>query len=253
MRPNVTLTTDFQEQEPSVAILKGVLLSGCPDLRIVDLSHDIPRGDVTEAALFLAAAAPYFPDGTVHLVNVAPGPAPLALQIKNQIIIAPDNGVTSILTEQHPATAAHTITVPESEACQTIFGRDVFAPAAAKLASGTSIADLGPAAENIRSLDLPKPHRPDNRTIQGEIIHINRFGNLITNIHQSLVTGAQVKSVNVGSLPLPRICNNYADVPVGSPLALFGADGLLEIAHNGDNAAKRLELSKGIIVKLTIA
>lgn len=116
--------------------------------------------------------------------------------------------------------------------------------AATKIASSATLADLGPPAGALCSLDLPEPQRPDSRTIQGEIIHINRFGNLVTNIHQSLLEGATVKSVSVGSLPLPRICNTYADVPVGSPLALFGADGRLEIAHNGDNAAQRLGLKK---------
>jgi S-adenosylmethionine hydrolase len=253
MTPVVTLTTEFQEQNPPVAILKGVLLTRCPGVQIIDLSHDIPLGDVMGGALFLASAVPHFPDGTVHLVDVAPGPTPIALSIKNQFVVCPDNGITSILLERYPHEAAYAIAPPSSNrAGQTIFGRDIFAPTAARLAAGTPIAEVGEPLEALTCLELPKPRRAKDRTIEGEIIHIDRFGNLITNIHSSFLGEDRVTEVSAGTLPLRGICGSYGDVPAGSPLAIFGSDGFLEVAYNGDRADQRLQLSKGILVRVTL-
>ncbi len=249
----VTLTTSFQEREPSAAILKGILLRECPDIQIVDLSHNLPNDDIVEGALFLASAIPCFPEGAIHLVDVAPGPAPMVLATHGQLIVCPDNGIITMLIE--PGDEAWAIHLPEScrpQESQIFFGCEVFAPIAARLAQGAAPQDLGLSC-SVTTLAIPKPVRLSERKIRGEIIHVNRFGNLITNIHRSFLGSGLVQGILAGSLPLQGISRGYSDVGRGCPLALFGREGFLEVAYNGDRADACLALGKGIYVTVTLA
>lgn len=255
MPATITLTTDLGEQEPFVASIKGVLLSGCPEARIVDLGHQISPHQVTEAALFILGAIPYFPEGTIHLVTVAPGPTPVVAKVQGQFVICPDNGVLTLLSEHFEIEGIREIEVPAEVSrrnTQTFFGREVFAPAAAALACGTPFEELGPSVEKLRRIEWPQPNREVPRKLEGRIMHVDRFGNLITNIHCSHLEGTEVERVAAGNCTVYGISCSYEDVSPGKPVSLFGHAGYLELAYNGDRANERLQLSPGIFVNVFV-
>lgn len=253
MPPLVTLTTDFQEQDPYAASVKGVLWTHCPGVHIMDLTHEVPRRNILEGALFIAGAIPYFPKGTVHAVVVAPGSANIAVPVDGQFVVCPDNGVITLIAERYPIEEARAITnhgVFARHEGQTFFGRDVLAPAAAHLAAGKPIDELGDRVENPVLLKLPKPRQEGEGRIMGKIMHVDRWGNLVTNIHRSNLEGVAVKDVEVGLFSVGPLVESYTEVELGCPLAIVGATGYVEIAYNGDRADKRLNMGLGIIVKI---
>ena len=255
MPATITLTSDLGEQEPFAASIKGVLLSACPGVQLVDLGHQVSTHNVTEAALFVLGAIPYFPEGTVHLITVAPGPAPVAVKVRGQLVVCPDNGILTLLEDHFEIEGIREIDVPESvSACdrQTFFGREVFAPAAAALAGGTPFDELGQPRESLHRIDWPQPSREVAHKFEGRIMHVDRFGNLITNIHCSHLEGATVDRVAAGNCTVYEISCAYDDVPTGKPVALFGHAGYLELAYNGDRANQRLQLSPGIFVNVFV-
>ena len=238
----VTLTTDFGTADGYVGEMKAVLLTHAPDATIVDITHDIPRHDVDYARLAVARFWRRFPPGTVHLVVVDPGVgsarAALAVASGERFLVGPDNGVLSPALLPADALAIE-LSVPR-EASATFHGRDVFAPAAAALARGESIATLGsPVGEAPIVHRTPHPVRGPDGVIEGEVIAIDRFGNAITNI---IADG--VASVIVGhrTIPLHRA---YADVEIGEALAVVGSGGAIEISIRNDSAARALHLSRG--------
>lgn len=256
MPPLVTLTSDLGEQEPNVATIKGVLLSQCPGLQIVDLTHDITCRQVLEGALYVASAVPFFPEGTIHLINVAPGPRPVLARVAGQYLVCPDNGVLSLLCDRYPLEAAREISLSDELANRTgqvFFGREVFAPVAASLANGAAFESIGSVVESLEGDTLPRANRKSDQVVEGEIVHIDRFGSLVTNIHESHIGEAEVSRIEVGHFPLFGISASYSDVPRGKPLALLGSTGYLEIAYNGDRADQRLGMELGIRVVLTLA
>ncbi len=255
MQPLVTLTSDLGEQEPNVATIKGVLLSKCPNAQLVDLSHQITCRQLLEGALYVASAAPFFPEGTIHLVNVSPGPQPIAVKLNGQYFVCPDNGVLSLLCDRFEVEGIRAIAISqdlEDRNRQIFFGREVFAPAAGALASGTPLEELGPELTELHRADLPSARRASGQLIEGEIIHIDRFGTLVTNIHESLVGESTPSRIEVGHFPIFGLSQSYTDVAEGKPLALFGSTGYLEIAYNGDRAEKRLGMNRGILVKVAL-
>ena len=255
MLPLVTLTTDFEEHDPFVASTKGVLYTQCPGVQIVDLSHQIHRQSVREGALFIAGAVPYFPDGTIHIVAVASGARPLAVSLNRQFIICPDNGLLTLLMEQYEIDEARAITNPKlnlAQGSQIYFARDVFAPAAAMLARGGSLGDVGDRIEQVAKLNFPRATKENDRLVSGRTIHVNRYGSLVTNIHKSFLKGCRVTEVRIGGFPVGPLKESYSQVEVGFPLALFGSSGYLEISYHGDRADTRLKLDVGIIVSVAI-
>ena len=255
MPPIVTLTSDFEEREPFAASAKGVICSRCPGVQVVDLSHQIPRHNIPEGALFIAGAAPYFPKGTVHLVAVASGRLPIAVSLNEQFVVCPDNGVITMLAELYPIEETRAITSPHlllADGGQTYFARDVFAPAAALLASGASLQDVGDPVENVAKLDLLRPQKEGKNLVTGQIMHVNRFGSLVTNIHRSFLEGSRVANVEVGQFPVGPLSESYSQVDLGCPVALYGSAGYLEIAYNGDSAESRLNMGIGIIVEVAV-
>lgn len=250
----VTLTTDFGHREPSVAEIKGVIYSGCPDARVVDLSHGIGRGDVMEASLFLQRAVPRFPESTIHMVNVAPGPRPIVATVEGQHLLLPDNGLLTLLAHHHSVQALHAVDMPAglgNGPGQVFFGRDIIAPAAARLASGAAPHDLGPPLDDFARLRVARPERSD-RLLTGEIIHVDRFGNLVTNVHVSDLEGVTVQRIEAGGFPLGPLRRSYDEVPPNSPLALLGGSGYLEVAYNGDRADSRLDFGPGIRIRIEL-
>jgi hypothetical protein len=252
----VTLTTNFGYREPSAAAVKGVLYAQCPGVQIENLGHELPRGDIMDSALFVTGAVPFFPPGTVHLVNVDPGPTPIAAAVADQYVVCPDNGVLTVLAEQHPITAVVAIALPEaveSKSRQVFYGREIFAPAAARLASGAGLDDLGTAIRDITRLAMPAPEkRDDTGSVRGEIIHIDQFGNLITNLHRSFLEDLPVSNIKVKGFRVGGVRQAYTDVESKKPLALFGSYGYLEIAYRDDRADARLRAGKGGIIEVEL-
>jgi len=237
----VTLITDFGTADGYVGEMKGVLLSLAGDIQIVDITHEIPPQDVEMARLTVARTWRRFPAGTIHLVVIDPGVgssrAALAVQSDDRFLVGPDNGVLSPSLLE-PSAQAVGLTVPK-HASATFHGRDVFAPAAASLARGESIDSLGAPALDPIVRRTPVPVRRPDGAIEGEIIAIDRFGNAITNL-----TGIDSAFVAYGELIIP-VRHTYADAPIGTPVAVVGSSGLLELAVRNDNAARALGISRG--------
>ncbi|HKW45995.1 MAG TPA: SAM-dependent chlorinase/fluorinase [Gemmatimonadaceae bacterium] len=241
MRPLITLLTDFGTADGYVGEMKGVLLSRAPDARVVDITHEIPAQDVELARLTLARVWRRFPADTVHLVVVDPGVGTdreaLAVKSDGRYLVGPDNGVLSpaLLV---PGACAVTLEVPAS-ASASFHGRDVFAPAAASLASGASLESLGTLARQPTIRRTPEPHRVEDGVLAGVVISVDRFGNAITNL---VALRAGTVEVTGATLPLRR---TYGDVPLGAPLAIIGSSGLIEIAVRDGSAARQLNLARG--------
>ncbi|MEP6492348.1 MAG: SAM-dependent chlorinase/fluorinase [bacterium] len=246
MRPVITLLTDFGTADGYVGEMKGLLMSLVPGADIVDITHDIPPQDVHAARLAVARVWRRFPSGTVHVVVVDPGVgsarAGLAVTSDEHALVGPDNGVLSPALLVAGARAVE-LSVPLS-ASATFHGRDVFVPAAASLARGEPLDTLGAEATAPIILRTPEPVRGDDGSLIGEIILIDRFGNALTNL-----IGLRGGTVEVGTaqISLRRI---YADVPVGSPVAVVGSTGFIEIAIRDGDAAGRLGLVRGARVVL---
>jgi len=236
--------------------MKGVIASICPSARLEDLSHDIPPQDVRAAAMFLLGSAPYFPKGTIHVVVVDPGVGterkPMAAALGGQYVVCPDNGLLAPLTRQVPLEEARHITnasfmLPEISA--TFHGRDIFSPAAAYLANGRPLEEVGARLEAIELLDWPEPRVIDGAT-HGEIIHIDHFGNCVSNISRSMCPPPHAARVSTGtrgrnSLSFPRIHATYGAVDEGEALTLFGSSDLLEFAVRNGSAAEQLGIRIG--------
>jgi len=244
----ITLLTDFGSRDAYVGIMKGVALGICPAARLVDLTHEVPPQAVRVGALLLRSALGYFPDGTVHLAVVDPGVGsarnPVAVLGERAILVGPDNGLLA------PAATALGSYVVRRLTCQQLFrrpvsatfhGRDVFAPVAAHLAAGMAADELGPELPALEALDLPAP-RVDPHAVHGEVIYVDHFGNLITNIDAAAVGTfrQQTVSVSISKTMMSPLAASYAAVPPGAPLALIGSWGLLEVAVRDGNAAAAL-------------
>jgi S-adenosylmethionine hydrolase len=257
-RPVIALLTDFGTRDHYAGTMKGVALGICPDATLVDISHDLPAHDVLGAALELAAAYRYFPPATIFLVVVDPGVGSarrgIAAEAGDYKFVAPDNGVLTAVLDEHPPKRIVELTerkYARATVSRTFEGRDRFAPAAAWLAKGIELAALGRSAGAIHRLDIPKPQVATDR-IDGQVLRVDRFGNLITNIdHRSFdkVAGGPL-DIRVGSHAVPRVVSTYADVASGEVCALFGSTDHLEIAASGASAAASLDLGRGAPVHI---
>jgi hypothetical protein len=250
----ITLLTDFGQGSPYVAAMKGVILSICPEARIVDLTHDIPPQDVRRAALVLDDLCDWFPPGTIHVAVVDPGVgtdrALVYARIGARQFLAPDNGLLSRLSRRRPPEKLVRLADPAfwlERVSTTFHGRDILAPVAARLAQGLDPDRLGPPLERLAMLDWAAARWSRGR-IEGAVIEIDSFGNLITNITADLLAGR----------PTDRrvciVCNiyetwgvyrAYAEQPQGMLIALVGSSNRLELALVGDNAARRLGIAVG--------
>ena len=246
MRPIITLLTDFGTADGYVAELKGVLYSAAPDVTVVDLSHEVAPQDVESGRLAVARYWRRFPSGTVHMVVVDPGVgsnrAALAVSSDGRFLVGPDNGVLSpslLLSGAH----AVTLRVP-STASATFQGRDVFAPAAAALATGTPIDALGVACLDPVIRRTPEARRGPDGSVIGEVIAVDRFGNAISNL-----IAPRGGRIEVAGRAMP-IVRTYADAGVGDIVALVGSSGFVEIAQREGNAARALALARGTPVTL---
>jgi S-adenosylmethionine hydrolase len=254
----ITLTTDFGTASPFVAAMKGVILSINPAARIVDLSHEIPPFSLRHASFFLAEALPYFPPGTLHVVVVDPevgtSRAVLLVCVAGQRLLVPDNGCWTLLAEGN-ARPLHVIRVSEPRfwrpiVSATFHGRDIFAPVAAYLSLGINPAELGPTVTEWRQLDWPAPARHAHN-ITGEVIFVDHFGNLITNISGACLAATPAKArITIAGGTEARRVRAYTDAPTGTLVALVSSSGLLEVAEVQGNASRRLGLGVGAAVRV---
>src|SRR5918911_726602 len=247
MRPVVTLLTDFGTADGYVAEMKGVILSHVPEAHVVDISHDIAPQDVDGARLAVARYWRRFPPGTVHVVVVDPGVgsarAAIAVASDGRYLVGPDNGALS------PAllvAGARVVSLPiPAQAAPTFHGRDVFAPAGPPLAPGAPIDSRAPPLDQPLVRRTPEAKRLPDGTIAGEVIAIDRFGNLITNL-----VAPRGGTVEIGGRVVGPLGRTYSDVRSGELVAVVGSSGLVEIAVRDGHAASALSAARGVRVTL---
>jgi S-adenosylmethionine hydrolase len=256
----VTLTTDFGLKDAYVAAMKGAMLQVEPSLRIVDVTHLVDPQDVMGAAFVLRQVIPFYPEGTVHLAVVDPdvGSArlPIAGRFDGHLFVGPDTGLLSLLlrgSEPEQVVILDRRSYWRTEQPATTFNaRDVFGPVAAHLASGRALDEVGTPTDTFRRLHWAHP-LADDEGVQGFVVHIDRFGNCVTNISREVLAN-DPRSLRakcyVGSTIIEGIHNTYTDVPQGEPLALVGSSNHLEVGVHCGDAASLLTIHKGSPVSL---
>jgi S-adenosyl-L-methionine hydrolase (adenosine-forming) len=243
----ITLTTDFGYQDSFVGIIKGVIAGINPQARVIDITHGIPSQGILAGALTLRHSVKYFPPGTIHVAVVDPGVGsarrPLLIECAGNYFIGPDNGVLSLAVEN--VRSAHIVhlsnpTYHLHPTSTTFHGRDIFAPAAAHLSLGIPVSAFGEPWEKIIRLSMPGVVRKE-RSIEGEIVYIDKFGNLFTNIDEHDLSGQPMETLDIviGSVWVRGLSQNYARAQEGEFVALLNSWGLLEIGVYMDNAHKR--------------
>ncbi|MDZ7264305.1 MAG: SAM-dependent chlorinase/fluorinase [candidate division KSB1 bacterium] len=257
MRPCgiITLLTDFGMADGFVGTMKGVILSIYPQAHIVDLTHQIPPQDISAAAFVLHCSHRYFPAGTIHVAVVDPGVGSsrrlIAVASEKYLFLAPDNQILAYIF--HESETLKVIEVLNNQfflpnVSRTFHGRDIFAAVAAHLAAGVPIKRLGPEIHDYDRGKIDQPRKTENG-IQGKIIHIDQFGNLISNIPESWIKGG-ISAIRFGQMVLNRISDAYADVGSGEPLAIFGSSGYLEIAIRDGNASRVFGAGRGAEIRI---
>lgn len=253
-QPLVTLLTDFGGRDGYVAAMKGVVVSLAPHARVLDAAHDVPPQDVQAAAWTLLQYWSLYPVDTIHVAVVDPGVGTdrkgLVVEADQRILIVPDNGLASLVLEQAYEKRVHTIR-PDIHRpgilSATFHGRDVFAYVAGLLASRSRpLAELTVPAGDVVHPCWARPQSTSTR-IEGEVIYVDHFGNLITNIPRAHMPDAEwaIATVRLGAKIVTRVHHTYADVTTGGILALFGSSNTLEIAVNAGSAQNQLHSGRG--------
>ncbi|MBI4565200.1 MAG: SAM-dependent chlorinase/fluorinase [Planctomycetes bacterium] len=238
----IALLTDFGLRDPYVAAMKGAILSIHPDARLVDLSHDVPPRNVAAAAFLLRSCYSTYPDGTLFVAVVDPGVgtsrAILCVETERHLFLAPDNGLLSFLDKPVRIRRVTNRRLMRADIAATFHGRDVFAPVAGHLSRGLEIARVGPPARAMKKLRRPAPRIHPSGDMTGEVVAIDRFGNLITNLPRQRLARSGSWWFQAGTWRIRGLSRTYGDGEPGRPLALIGSGGLLEIAVAGGNAAE---------------
>lgn len=256
----VTLLTDFGTADNFAGVMKGVVASIAPEVRVVDITHDIAPQQVKQGRWVLSQSWPWFPRGTVHLAVVDPGVGTdrraLAVEAAGHFFIGPDNGLLSdlIRTEKAKVRQITNHAWMLSDVSATFHGRDVFAPAAARLASGARFAAAGPVVADATYLGSMAPVRTGKRFWTGEVVHVDRFGNLITNLTPGAVPDLLVRPavVKAGFQQIAGLSATYGAGKPGEVIALIGSHGGVELSVNCGSAARALGLALGSPVDVEI-
>lgn len=258
--PVIVLMTDFGLSDTYVGQMKGVILSRAPSAQIIDLTHAITAQNIAQGAFLLGKSAPFFPDEAIFVAVVDPGVGTsrraIAVECGHQTFLAPDNGVLTAIFQTGKVSRSVTITnerylLPARSS--TFHGRDVFSPAAAHLASGVSLLELGSEIDpsSCTTITLPGCHTSDNgASWQGTIICTDHFGNLITSLDAEALDRSKRWLISAGNKRLP-LCRTYGEVADQQPLAYTGSSGMIEIAIRNGNAALTLGLNDGDLVLMT--
>lgn len=253
----ITLTTDFGTADGYVGAMKGVILGIHPETVLVDLSHEIEPQNVRQAAFVLHVAAPYFPPGTIHLAVVDPGVGSprraIAVQTPRAILVGPDNGLFSFFLVEQPGVSPVIVHLSRPEywlpaPSHTFHGRDIFAPVAAHLARGVPLTDLGDPIADPVIFPIPQPKMQPDGSLIAHVLHIDRFGNLITNVRAAGPMAPLLGLETVIEMAGRRIVGvhqTYSNVPIGELVAYLGSSGYLEIAIRQGNAAAVLGVETG--------
>jgi len=252
----ITLTTDFGSQDGYTGVMKGVIANINPSANVIDISNMIEAQDIFQAACVINSSYAYFPKGTIHVVVVDPGVGSdrkiICLKTKDYLFLAPDNGALSLIIAKEESPSIREVTNVElflPEISNTFHGRDIFAPVAAHLSKGVSHKNLGKRTDKISEINLPKPIRSPGGVLTAEIIYVDGFGNLITNINKDVIgrmkIGTERLAITIGRKRINGICKSYTDVGENEPLAIFGSSGYLEISVNRGSARDILNLKKG--------
>lgn len=264
--PIITLLTDFGICDEYVGVMKGVILSVNPLVRVVDITHNNDPQDLNQAAYLIKSFYRYFPENTIHVVVVDPGVGSgrsiIAADLRGHVFLAPDNGVLTLVMEEREIGAIVRVENPDyflKSVSSTFHGRDIFAPVAAHISKGVQLKDIGGPVDKkeLVSLHILKPFISEKGELIGSIVSIDRFGNLITSIDsRSLEKFCKTASVErlgiwIGKKRICGLVNTYESVNSQSPLAVIGSRGYLEIAVNCGNARRYFMAEKGDPVKLT--
>jgi len=245
-----TLTTDFGLSETYVAEMKGVILKTLPDAVMVDVTHQIPAGDILAGSLALERAVAAFGPETIHLAVIDPGVGTrrriLVVEIAQQLVVCPDNGLINWAWKRRGPGRAHRLTWRPKNASNTFHGRDIIAPAGVLLASRTPLKSLAKRIDDPKLLEISPQPAP---ATSGWIIAIDHFGSVTTNIPAESLPKRAV-DICTTRTNFGKIKNTYSDVRVGEPLALIGSSGLVEIAIRGGSAARTLGLRIGDAIDL---
>jgi S-adenosylmethionine hydrolase len=248
----IALLTDFGTADGYVGIMHGVILRINPAATVVDVCHEVPPQDIHAAAFILSTVYPYFAPDTIHAVVVDPGVGSerqtIVVRTLRGVFVAPDNGVLSYVLAREPILQIVQLTNAEyrlAPLSSTFHGRDVFAPVAAHLSRGVSLSDLGCVVRNVARFPIRVAHVAEDGTIHGEVLHVDHFGNLITNLTRELLPIGQQLRIEIAGREVSGPADSYAQVGEGELLALFGSSGHLEIAARNGNAATALQASPG--------
>jgi len=260
--PVITLLTDFGSGDAYVGCMKGVIFSVCPNARVVDISHSIPKFNIRYGAFVLMQSFRYFPGGTIHVAVVDPGVGtcrrPLVIKTSRYFFVGPDNGVLTLAAAEDDvrrvveiASEGYIISGPS----KTFAGREVFAPVAAYIAKGVPLGEIGPEIDKFQVLSIPKPTAAEDHVV-GEVFVVDSFGNLVTNFRSSDVErrielGRLLKVEVRGVVKDLPFASTYEDMERGQALTLVGSSGFLEISVNQGNASLVFKAKQGDPVKIT--
>lgn len=252
--PIITLLTDFGTKDSYVASIKGVILSINPHCLVVDITHQVSPHDIQEGAFILANAYSYFPKGTIHLSVVDPGVGgprkPILLVTQNYFFIGPDNGLFTFIAQREKVKQVVVLTKQKyfaPKVSKTFHGRDLFAPVAAHLSLGIKPVAFGHEMNTIIKIGFQKPMLKEGKLL-GEILHIDTFGNLVSNIDKENLfrfTKGQPFVIRAGGKTISGLKEGYWEGKKGGPIALLGSSGFLEISVREGNAQKMLKLKRG--------
>jgi len=251
----ITLTTDFGDQDAYVATMKGVILGINPKATIVDICHSIEPQNIAQAAFIIGTAWDYFPRDTIHMVIVDPGVGSqrraIAMKTQGALFVAPDNGVLSYVIDASPE-EPEAVNLTNSKfwrhpVSSTFHGRDIFAPVAAHLSLGVPLEEFGQAITSLSTFPLPHPQIGANGELTGHILHIDRFGNIITDVHKEDFPSGNM-SMEIAGRQIERLSTSYAEGD--ELLALLGSSGYLEIALKNGSAASLLDAGIGDEIRI---
>ena len=250
----VALLTDFGTRDHYVGVMKGVILSINPHVTIVDISHDIAPQDVMSAYFLLKNSHRYFPSGTIFVAVVDPEVgthrAVLCAQTDEALYLAPDNGTLSFLAKPDRVVQVTNRKYMLEPGSNTFHGRDIFAPVAAHLSLGLEVDKLGPPAKTILQLGCKEPEVSSEGVILGEVISIDQFGNLVTNIPADRLADFAAIEVKVAKTAIKSLSKTYGDHKKGEVIALIGSGGNLEISVVKGSAAKKLKAAAGDVIRV---
>jgi hypothetical protein len=254
-RPIITLTTDFGLKDPYAAEMKAVILSISPNTTIVDITHNIEKFNIRMGAYVLASASPYFPKGAIHVAIVDPSVGtkrrPILIQTKHGFYIGPDNGLLALAAKSQGIEHIYEVSnrrLMLPRVSNTFHGRDIFAPAAAYLAEGVSPTEFGPEIREITTPRFAKLIKRKNMLV-GEVIHVDDFGNIITNFSKKKLESMGIKetvSIILKNTKLKlKLCKAYGEAKPQKPLAIIGSHNFLEVSVNQGSAAENFNMKSG--------